>query len=68
MELIKKRADATFLDPSFKKQALVNHQAVEETVKMITAAAAAVNPTRSKEENLPDSGVTGNTRAMFWEG
>ncbi|KAK3532227.1 hypothetical protein QTP86_009501 [Hemibagrus guttatus] len=67
MELIEKLADATCLDPRFKKQAFVNHQASEETVKRVTAAAAAVNPTQSEEENPPDSGLTANTGAMFWE-
>lgn len=53
------------LDPSFNTQAFVNHQAAEETVNRVTAAAAAINPTYSEEENPPDSGATASAGAMF---
>lgn len=49
MELIEKPAGATCLDPRFKKQAFVNHQAAEETVKRVTAA---INPTQREEQNI----------------
>uniref|UniRef100_A0A9J7YQM9 HAT C-terminal dimerisation domain-containing protein n=1 Tax=Cyprinus carpio carpio TaxID=630221 RepID=A0A9J7YQM9_CYPCA len=67
VEHIEKLADATCLDPRFKKQAFVNHQAAEETVKRITAAAAAINPAQSEEENTSDPGATASAGAMFWE-
>lgn len=51
VEHIEKLADAICLDPRFKKQAFVNQQAAEETVKRVTAAAAAINPAQSEEEN-----------------
>lgn len=49
VELIEKPAGATCLDPRFKKQAFVNHQAAEETVKRVTAA---INPTQREEQNI----------------
>lgn len=67
VEYIEKLADATCLDPRFKKQAFVNHQAAEETEKRITAAAAAINPAQSEEENTSDPGATASAGAMFWE-
>jgi len=67
VELIEKLADATCLDPRFKKQAFVNPQEADDTVKRVTAAAAAINPTQSEEENPPDSGATSSARAMFWK-
>lgn len=67
VEHIEKLADATCLDPRFKKQAFVNHQAAEETVKRVTAAAAAINTAQSEEENTSDPGATASTGAMFWE-
>ncbi|KAG2457666.1 WDR47 protein, partial [Polypterus senegalus] len=47
VEHIEKLADATCLDPRFKKQAFVNLQAAEDTVKRVTAAAAAINPAQT---------------------
>ncbi|KAI7792078.1 putative zinc finger BED domain-containing protein 1-like [Triplophysa rosa] len=67
VEHIEKLADATCLDPRFKKQAFVNQQAAEETVKRVTAAAAAINPAQSEEENTSDPGATASAGAMFWE-
>ncbi|KAI7814943.1 putative zinc finger BED domain-containing protein 1-like [Triplophysa rosa] len=58
VEHIEKLADDTCLDPRFKKQAFVNQQAAEETVKRVTAAAAAINPAQSEEENTSDPGAT----------
>ncbi|KAI7789629.1 putative zinc finger BED domain-containing protein 1-like [Triplophysa rosa] len=56
MEHIEKLADATCLDPRFKKQAF-----------RVTAAAAAINPAQSEEENTSDPGATASAGAMFWE-
>ncbi|KAL0202605.1 hypothetical protein M9458_000623, partial [Cirrhinus mrigala] len=68
VEHIEKLSDATCLDPRFKKQAFVNHQAAEDTVKRVTAAAAAINPAQSEEEeNASDPSVTASSGAMFWE-
>lgn len=67
VEHIEKLADAICLDPRFKKQAFVNQQAAEETVKRVTAAAAAINPAQSEEENTSDPGATASAGAMFWE-
>lgn len=69
VEHIQKLADATCLDPRFKKQAFVNQQAAEETVKRVTAAAAAMNAVQSEEENTSEggTGATASAGAMFWE-
>lgn len=68
VEHIEKLGDATYLDPRFKKQAFVNHQAAEDTVKRVTAAAAAINPAQSEEEeNASDPSATASAGAMFWE-
>ncbi|KAA0719764.1 hypothetical protein E1301_Tti022229 [Triplophysa tibetana] len=72
VEHIQKLADATCLDPRFKKQAFVNQQAAEETVKRVTAAAAAMNPAQSEEDNTShrtsgSTGATASAGAMFWE-
>ncbi|XP_056603707.1 E3 SUMO-protein ligase ZBED1-like [Triplophysa dalaica] len=69
VEHIQKLADATCLDPRFKKQAFVNQQAAEETVKRVTAAAGAMNTVQSEEENTSEgvTGATASAGAMFWE-
>ena len=43
VEYIEKLADATCLDPRFKKQAFVNSKVADEAVKRMTSAAAHVN-------------------------
>lgn len=67
VEHIEKLADATCLDPRFKKQGFVNQQAAEQAVKRITAAAASINPMQSEEENPPGSCTTASGGALFWE-
>ncbi|KAI2655051.1 Zinc finger BED domain-containing protein 4 [Labeo rohita] len=62
-----KLADATCLDPRFKKQAFVSHQAAEDTVKRVTAAAAAINPVQHEEEDTSESAASASAGAMFWE-
>ncbi|TRY82490.1 hypothetical protein DNTS_029966 [Danionella cerebrum] len=47
-----KLADATCLDPRFKKQGFVSQQAAEDTVKRVTAAAAAINPSLNGDGEL----------------
>ncbi|TSW89640.1 Deoxyguanosine kinase, mitochondrial [Bagarius yarrelli] len=51
----------------FKKQAFVNQQAAEEAVNWVTAAAAAINPAQSDEENTSHPGATASAWAMLWE-
>ncbi|XP_028296828.1 zinc finger BED domain-containing protein 4-like [Gouania willdenowi] len=67
VEHIEKLADATCLDPRFKKQAFVNSKAAEDTVKRITAAAAHNHPSHSEEEESQNPSVAASTGAMFWE-
>ncbi|XP_053336640.1 histone H1-like [Clarias gariepinus] len=67
VEFIEKLADATCLNPRFKKQAFVNQQAADETGKRITTAAAHVNPTQGEEETAPDYAAIVTATAMFWE-
>ncbi|RXN32920.1 zinc finger BED domain-containing 1-like protein [Labeo rohita] len=62
-----KLADATCLDPRFKNQAFVSHQAAEDTVKRVTAAAAAINPVQHEEEDTSESAASASAGAMFWE-
>ena len=65
VEFTEKLAEATCLDPRFKKQAFINIKAADEAVKRITAAAAHVNPLYREEEDTYST--TASTGAMFWE-
>ena len=66
VEFTEKLANATCLDPRFKKQAFINIKAADEAVKRITSAAAHVNPLHREEEEDPHS-TAASTGAMFWE-
>ncbi|KAG7453376.1 extracellular calcium-sensing receptor-like, partial [Solea senegalensis] len=70
VEQIENLADATCLDPRFKKQAFVNNRAADDAVKRITAAAAAHNhPSHSEEEEEEGQypAAAASAGAMFWE-
>lgn len=67
VEQIEKLADATCLDPRFKKQAFVNNKAADDAVKRITAAAAHSHPSHSEEEEGQDPAAAASAGAMFWE-
>ena len=67
VEYIEKLADATCLDPRFKKQAFVNSKVADEAVKRMTSAAAHVNSLHREEEEDPHSATAASTGAMFWE-
>ncbi|KAG7453374.1 zinc finger BED domain-containing 4-like [Solea senegalensis] len=70
VEQIEKLADATCLDPRFKKQAFVNNRVADDAVKRITAAAAAHNhPSHSEEEEEEGQypAAAASAGAMFWE-
>lgn len=70
VEQIEKLADATCLDPRFKKQAFVNNKAADDAVKRITAAAAHNHPSHSEEEEEEegqDPAAAASAGAMFWE-
>lgn len=68
VEQIEKLADATCLDPRFKKQAFVNNKAADDAVKRITAAAAHNHPSHSEEEEeAQDPAAAASAGAMFWE-
>ncbi|CAL8313725.1 unnamed protein product [Arctogadus glacialis] len=67
VEQIEKLADATCLDPRFKKQAFVNNKAADDAVKRITATAAHHHPGHSEEEEGQDPAAAASAGAMFWE-
>ena len=67
VEYIEKLADATCLDPRFKKQAFVNSKVADEAVKRITSAVAHVNPLHREEEEDSHSATAASAGAMFWE-
>jgi uncharacterized membrane protein len=71
VEQIEKLADATCLDPRFKKQAFVNNKAADDAVKRITATAAHHHPGHSEEEEEEEEGqdpaAAASAGAMFWE-
>jgi len=67
VEQIEKLADATCLDPRFKKHAFINSKAADDAVKKVTSAAAHNHPSHSEEEEGQDPAAAASTGAMFWE-
>ena len=60
-------ADATCLDPRFKKHAFINNKAADDAVKRVTAAAAHNHSSHGEEEEGQDPAAAASAGAMFWE-